>query len=399
MTEEQDRHEGPTRQIVGYGAPVDGYVERGTPDQMAKLYAALGEAQAEFAEVKRSKRVTVPTREGGGYSFNYAPIEVLVAATRGALAKHGLVVMTPITRTSGKESANIVVVVAHSEGGRIIASFAFDPPTDIKLTGGHITYLRRYCYSAVLNLSADEDEDERVENARQRGASTPRPQSQATTPSRSHLDVPSQSPPRHTQATSPVSSSQAVPNQSDQPARAEPSLTLPSQRDDSDQPKSVADAVEEVDDSPPVLDPARWRAAYFAVVSGSSLDSDEQRAGFVSWHTGGKVGSLAKFLETATERQAEALVEAARKRVAAERGASQPQNDQIAAPKTNDNGDGDMASLISDYSSLWAQRTKLVRAKKLPSMAPVGDLSKVPAADLEMLISDLRKEVRAAELT
>jgi hypothetical protein len=135
------------------------FTEHGTPEQIAQLYAALAKAQGAFGPVHRSRTVTVKMREGGAYSFAYAPLEDLLAATRPALVANGLAVLTPIVRRDPR-SALIVVYISHAGGAAMAFAFTFEPRPEVKDLGGQITYLRRYAYSAALNLAADDDEDD-----------------------------------------------------------------------------------------------------------------------------------------------------------------------------------------------------------------------------------------------
>lgn len=136
------------------------YREIGSEAQLGELYGALAKAQAAFAPVHRSKTVTIRTREGAAYTFSYAPLEDLLAATRPALGAVGLSVLTPIVRTDVSGEAAVLVVVAHAAGARIISRFSFAPTGDMKMVAGQITYLRRYGYSAMLNLAADDDAED-----------------------------------------------------------------------------------------------------------------------------------------------------------------------------------------------------------------------------------------------
>lgn len=160
--------------------------EFGTDEQLGKLYLAIANAQAEFGAITRTKTVNVRMKDGGGYSFAYAPLEDLLAATRPALAKNGLAVMTPIARDGG--DAKIVMILAHKDGGRIVTTFAFPPKPDIKELAGQITYLRRYSYSAMLNLAADDDDDDKgarniTEDRRPTGQVHQRPPGRGSQPS------------------------------------------------------------------------------------------------------------------------------------------------------------------------------------------------------------------------
>lgn len=134
----------------------EGFTEIGTNEQLAALYIALTRAQAAFGAIHRNQNV-----KAGSYSFNYAPLDQLVEATRSALAANGLVVLTPVVRTA--TGCKALVIVAHSDGARICSEFRFEPTGTMKDIGGQQTYARRYGYSAMLNLTADDDLDDQAE--------------------------------------------------------------------------------------------------------------------------------------------------------------------------------------------------------------------------------------------
>lgn len=150
-----------------------GYIEVGGDEAIAALYAALGKAQAAFGPVHRTKTVQVRMAAGGSYSFAYAPMEDLIAATRPALTSNGLTVLTPAVRT--KSGPKVLVVVAHAGGGRIASEFCFEPQGDMKTLAGQITYLKRYGYSSMLCLSADDDADDEPAPTQSRSQSVQEP--------------------------------------------------------------------------------------------------------------------------------------------------------------------------------------------------------------------------------
>lgn len=155
------------------GMMPEGYVEIGTGEQISALYASLGKAQAAFGAVHRTKTVQVRMQSGQSYSFAYAPLEDLIAATRPALTANGLTVLTPAART--KSGPKVLVVVAHAEGGRIASEFRFEAQGDMKNLAGQITYLKRYGYSSMLCLSADDDADDEPAPTQERSRSTQEP--------------------------------------------------------------------------------------------------------------------------------------------------------------------------------------------------------------------------------
>ena len=121
---------------------------------VALLLGALGEAQLEFEEVV--KNVTGRT---GNQSYKYADLNQLIAATRPALAKHGLVVAWFGGCTSPIEGKKRVTMCLYGHGAMILAHDDFVEPEHVKDYGGEITYRRRYLYNAMLGLDADRDAD------------------------------------------------------------------------------------------------------------------------------------------------------------------------------------------------------------------------------------------------
>jgi hypothetical protein len=68
-------------------------------------------------------------------------------------------------------------------------------------------------------------------------------------------------------------------------------------------------------------DAQKWRSTWFMVVKGTFLDDDDARHDFIEWYTSGwpenrRTDSLTTFLQHATDRQAEQLINAARETIA-----------------------------------------------------------------------------------
>ena len=142
--------------------------EYGTAEQIGALYTALAAAAGGFAPVAKTKEVKIRS-DKGAYSYSYAPLNSLVAATRPALAQQGVVVLLP---PSG-EMGTIHMIVSHKAGGRLVVTLEFRPnERDIKLWGGQTTYLRRYLYQGFFMLDGDDELDaDKLPEAPESGAS------------------------------------------------------------------------------------------------------------------------------------------------------------------------------------------------------------------------------------
>jgi hypothetical protein len=127
------------------------------PQQLAELYAALAKAQAEFPPIERTRTVEVRS-DKGNYSFDYAPLDVVIEATRPALTKHGLAVMQPLDTLEGGALA-IRTKLTHASGAELEFVTPLQRTDKIQQLGSLITYMRRYAYQAIVGVATDSDDD------------------------------------------------------------------------------------------------------------------------------------------------------------------------------------------------------------------------------------------------
>lgn len=180
---------------------------------MAPLWAALAAASAEFSPIERTKSVRVSPRQGPAYTYQYAPLEDVIAATRPALAKHGLVLIQPFASAANTEERELSVlsILAHSSGAMIRSVVSFVPdiitpahdnyPEKVRQMrdpelGSKVTYLRRYAYQALLGITSEDSEDDEgntLEGAPQqqkRAAATPPEPKKPAPPKRAEASPP-----------------------------------------------------------------------------------------------------------------------------------------------------------------------------------------------------------------
>lgn len=131
-------------------------------NKMAALYAALSKAQGEFAPLAKNRTVTIKTKQGYSYEFRYADLEAVLAATRPALAANGLAVIQRIAPVAGSNVNHLITTLVHADGGHIESAVNLPAENygDIKNFGAAISYLRRYAYTALVCVAADDDLDE-----------------------------------------------------------------------------------------------------------------------------------------------------------------------------------------------------------------------------------------------
>ncbi len=135
---------------------------------IAKLATALSTAQKNFAPIPKDREVTVTTQTGGTYKFKYATLDAICAATFPALAEQGLAVSQALTNWG--DNYALETSLFHSSGewvsnvtpmflsGRRTREGKELPPGNQEL-GSAQTYARRYGLSALLCITADEDDD------------------------------------------------------------------------------------------------------------------------------------------------------------------------------------------------------------------------------------------------
>src|SRR5262245_18161132 len=125
-----------------------------TVDVTAALNAALAAAQGEFPPIPRSKKVETKT-----FSYSYAPLDVILAAVRPILSKHGLALTQP-RETSDSGQPALRTELRHAEGGVLGSSWPLTQiPDGPQQLGSLLTYLRRYAVCALLGIAAEDDDD------------------------------------------------------------------------------------------------------------------------------------------------------------------------------------------------------------------------------------------------
>lgn len=139
---------------------------------IAALAAALAAAQKSFASIPKDREVTV-TSDRGNYKFKYATLDAILAATLPALNDQGLALTQALTDWGNNYA--IETTLYHSSGewisnvtpmflsGRRIKNKDGQgwhelPPGNQDL-GSSQSFARRYGVSALLCITADEDDD------------------------------------------------------------------------------------------------------------------------------------------------------------------------------------------------------------------------------------------------
>lgn len=127
------------------------------PDPEMALFAALAAAQGEFPVIPKARTVKVQSAKGN-YSFDYAPLDVILAAVRPVLAKHGLSFVQTVHTES--EFQTLRTTLMHVAGARVVSDVPMPQlPQMPQQVGSQLTYFRRYSLTLALGIAAEEDDD------------------------------------------------------------------------------------------------------------------------------------------------------------------------------------------------------------------------------------------------
>ena len=126
---------------------------------MTALTEALVAAQAEMPHLTRDATAEVQTKTGGKYSYAYMTLEKLLAETVPVLNKHGLALVQYPCVEDGRHA--LKTEIRHVSGDAVwtIVYLPVELDAPAQIVGSALTYFRRYSLTAMLGLSADEDDD------------------------------------------------------------------------------------------------------------------------------------------------------------------------------------------------------------------------------------------------
>jgi len=127
-------------------------------DEINELAAALSKAQSQFKPVGTDKKVSIPTRDGKSYSYDYATLSTIMEAIRKPLSDNGLAISQPIV---GDE---LLTILMHESGQFIVSNNTLPTGGDIKAFGANISYIRRYALAPLVGIAVGEEDDENVTN-------------------------------------------------------------------------------------------------------------------------------------------------------------------------------------------------------------------------------------------
>lgn len=123
-------------------------------EQITDLMVALIKAESDFGTIEKDCEV-----KAGSMKFKYASLTEIYNKTKPALQRHNLKIIGTLD-TSSEGHLILSMTLYHVSGQYISSSIRLTPqsakPSDM---GSVLTYMRRYLYSTLLGIAADEDVD------------------------------------------------------------------------------------------------------------------------------------------------------------------------------------------------------------------------------------------------
>jgi hypothetical protein len=119
---------------------------------------AFLEAQKQMPAIRKDKKATIRTKDGGQFSYTYADLSTIIDAVRKVLNKHGLSFAQSVEVYEG--GVAVITRIYHSHGHiEVFGPIVLPSGGDARAAGSAITYARRYALCAALGIAADEDDD------------------------------------------------------------------------------------------------------------------------------------------------------------------------------------------------------------------------------------------------
>lgn len=128
-------------------------------DNVNELVAALAKVQGKLPQVTKDKTATVQTKAGGTYSYSYADLATVMTKVLPILSEEGLAWITQPCY----EGDNYILryALVHTSGQSIEGTWPLPDPTQHgpQDVASALTYAKRYCFTSIVGVAADEDND------------------------------------------------------------------------------------------------------------------------------------------------------------------------------------------------------------------------------------------------
>lgn len=128
-------------------------------EQINEIATALSKAQRDIKNPQKNKKVSVRTKSGGTYEFEYADLTAIIDAIKVPLSTNGLsYIQTLSADDTGKYRLHTRLL--HTSGQwleSVTPLFVEDAAS--QSFGSALTFMKRYSLAALLGVAADSDDD------------------------------------------------------------------------------------------------------------------------------------------------------------------------------------------------------------------------------------------------
>jgi len=139
------------------------------------IAVSLAKCQAEFPKIELDATVTVKTKTGASYSFEYATLANILNHCLPVLSKNGL------SLTQAFKGKLLVTSLLDKSGERLISAIPLDlHNASMQELGSRISYLKRYSISAMLGIVGEEDDDGNIADGNKIKKETTKPARKST---------------------------------------------------------------------------------------------------------------------------------------------------------------------------------------------------------------------------
>ena len=119
---------------------------------------SFAKAQAEFPNVPKGQKATIPMKSGGEFSYTYAALPDVLEAVRPILEANGFAVAQSVA--GDRDTIAVTTRIYHKAGHmESFGPLVLHSGGDARSAGSAITYARRYALCAALGIAPDEDDD------------------------------------------------------------------------------------------------------------------------------------------------------------------------------------------------------------------------------------------------
>lgn len=128
----------------------------------SKIAPALVKAWGEIENPKHNSSVTVKTKSGSSYKFDYTDLNGIFDEAKRVFKANGISIIQNAYTVilEGKKMVTVETMLLHSSGEYVKSlPLQFEANANIQDMGGQITYMKRYSVSAMLGISTEKDDD------------------------------------------------------------------------------------------------------------------------------------------------------------------------------------------------------------------------------------------------